>query len=149
MENERRWPVRLYAQLDRPSGLSSHDILKSKRYLQHAISFMSLFEQLKEFDDEFTDEMRWLCVFIAVHQLFLYLQLNKESNFPALKLPDINNYRQYDIQSQPEGSFQVKFGRLDKDQAIRTHTLLDLPREMTTDNNFIFSSQLGFLIFLM
>jgi len=52
------------------------------------------------------------------------------------------------IQSQPEGSFHLRFGCLSKDHALRTYALLDLPQEMSTNNNFIFPSQLEFLIFL-
>jgi len=148
MENERRWPRRLYPQIDRPSGLSSIDILKSKRYLHHAISFISLNEQLREFDNDFADELKWMCLFVSIHRILIYLHSNKETNFPVHKLPDINNYRQYNIQSQPEGSFHLKFGRLNKNQPLRTYELLDLPREMTTENNFRFPSELGFLVFL-
>ena len=58
---------------------------------------------VRQLRDKIADEMV-ICVFVAVHELFLYLYLNNKSMYPPYKLPDINIYRQYDIQSLKDPS---------------------------------------------
>ena len=57
-------PRRLYPQIDRPSGISSIDILKSKRYIQHAIFVFTIavacernLHLIKSWQEELNSEM--------------------------------------------------------------------------------------------
>ena len=49
--------------------------------------------------------------------MLLYTHRNTQHNFPAFLIPNIHNHLQYDINSQPGGTFHLKFGRLSKTQA--------------------------------
>jgi len=143
----RRSTKRAYAQLDRPRGLAAIDVLNSKRYFEWSITFITFYEcfGLISEDDE---HLKFPCLMIAVYYLMLYTHTNSEVNYVAPKLQNIHNYKQYTIASQPEASFQIKFGRLSKTQEIRAHLALQLPVLLTTRNSFRFSTELGYLIFL-
>ena len=143
MEYARRGPKRICSHMIRPSALSAMDILYSKICIDKAIAFLTAY---MVGDDEDDTSLAYLSIGISYLQQYTYR--NTKSNFPPFLLPATHNHLQYDIQSQPEGTFHVNFGRLSKIQAMRVNNILRLPILMTTENRFTFASELGLLIFL-
>jgi hypothetical protein len=147
MQFIRRSTKRTYSQLDRPCGLTAIDVLNSKRYLKWAITFISFYERIGLINEE-DEHLKFPCLMIGLYFALLYTYINTEVNFLTQRLPNVHNYKQYNIASQPEASFQLKFGRLSKAQALRVHNALQLPVLLSTNNRVRFSSELGYLIFL-
>ena len=80
---------------------------------------------------------------IGLYYLLLYTH-----NFPILLIPNTHNHLQFDTESQYQGTFDLKFGRLSKFQGQRVYAILGLPLRITTDNRFSCSTELALLIFL-
>jgi len=75
--------------------------------------------------------------------MLIYTHKNTQHNFPAFLMPNIHNHLQYDINSEPGGTFHLKFGRLSKIQAQRICSILELPATITTDTRFSCSTELA------
>jgi len=86
------------------------------------------------------------CMTIGLYYLLLYTHRNTQHKFPIL--PNMHNHLQFDIESQYQGTFHLKFGRLSKIQAQRVYAILGPPLTKTADNRFSCSTELAFLIFL-
>ena len=122
MAYARRGPKR------RPSAM---DILHSKTCIDKAIALLTAY---MDGDDE--DDTSLTYISIGISYLQQYTNINSKSNFLPFLLPATHNHLQYDIQSQPESTFHVNFGRLSKIQAM--HNMLRLPILMTIENRFTF-----------
>ena len=144
MSDVRSIAKRCVSHMIRPSGLSAMDILRSKSYLEKTRLFFSLHLHLHDHSHS-----SLTCITIGLYYLLLYTHRNTQHNFSILLIPDIHNHLQYDIESQYQGIFHLKFGRLSKIQAQRVYVILGLPLTITTDNRFSCSTELVFLIFLM
>ena len=80
------------------------------------------------------------CMTIGPHFMLLYTYINTQHNFSAFLIPNIYNHLQYDINSQPVGTFHMKFRRQAGSKS--------LPITITTDNRYSCSTHPAFLIFL-
>ena len=124
-------PKRSIAHLIRPYGSSAMDVLFSKSCIEKARVFFSIYQLM---DDR--SYLSLTCMTIGLYFMILYTHRNTQHNFPAFLIPNIHNHLQYDINSQPGGTFHLKFGRLSKTQAQRVYPILGLPITITTDNRY-------------
>ena len=126
MGDVRRMPKRCAAHMIRPSGLSAMDILSSKSYLEKTRLFFSLYLHIHDHS-----HLSLTCMTIGLYYLLLFKRRNTQHNFP-----NNHNHLEFDIESQYQGTFHLKFGRLSKILDQRVYVILGLPLTITTDNRF-------------
>ena len=138
MVDVRRMSKRCVAHMIRPSGLSAIYIFSSKSYLEKTRLFFSLYLHIHDHS-----HLSLTYMTISLYYLLLYKRRNTQHNFL-----NNHNHLEFDIESQYQGTFHLKFGRLSKIQAQRVYAILGLPFTITTDNRFSCSTELAFLILL-
>jgi hypothetical protein len=119
-------------------------VLTSRRCISDFVRFLELAVAV---EDE-NDDLDLILQLIGITNLLLYVEMNSQKNSIPPPIIPINNIRQYRILNQDERLFEFNFCRLTRVQASEVYRLLNLPITMTTENDYEFSLEAGFLLFL-